>query len=208
MAFAGIPVAALDFYEDLENDNSKTFWTAHKQVYDDAVKAPLLDLAAAVADEFGPAKLFRPYRDVRFSKDKTLYKTQQGMWFEASRRYVHVSAAGLFAGGGYWRTSPAQVARLRRAAADDDAGPALERALSALRAADLEISGERISRVPAGFAKDHPRADLLRCKTITCGRDFGCPPWLATPAAQERIVAVWRAMSPVIAWLDAYVGDD
>ncbi len=72
MTFNGIPVAALDFYEDLETDNSKAFWTAHKQVYDEMVKAPLEALSAALAPEFGTPKFFRPYRDIRFAKVKSL----------------------------------------------------------------------------------------------------------------------------------------
>ena len=59
----------------------KAFWTAHKDVYDEQVKAPLVALAAALGPEFGEAKLFRPYRDIRFAKDKTPYKTHEGVWF-------------------------------------------------------------------------------------------------------------------------------
>src|SRR5438270_6505775 len=117
MVFAGIPTAALDFYEDLEADNSKAFWTVHKSIYDDQVKAPLDALAHALEPEFGAPKFFRPYRDVRFSKDKTPYKTHQGVWFGESARYLHVSAAGLFLAAGYWDTSSSQVDRLRRAVA-------------------------------------------------------------------------------------------
>ena len=90
MAFAGIPLAALDFYEDLEADNSKAFWTEHKHVYDEQVKAPLQALAEALAKDFGAPKFFRPYRDVRFSKDKTPYKTHQGIWFGETSTYVQV----------------------------------------------------------------------------------------------------------------------
>ena len=127
MTFAGIPVAALDFYEDLEADNSKSFWTAHKQIYEESVRTPLEALAAELEPEFGSPKLFRPYRDVRFAKDKTPYKTQQGMWFAESARYVAVSAAGLFIAGGYWGTASDQVGRLRRAVDDDVAGGQLEK---------------------------------------------------------------------------------
>ena len=81
--FAGFPVAALDFYDDLEVDNTKSFWTAHKQVYDECVKAPMTAFCAALESEFGPAKVFRPYRDVRFAKDKTPYKTHQGAFVAA-----------------------------------------------------------------------------------------------------------------------------
>ena len=208
MSFTGIPIAALDFYEDLENDNTKSFWTAHKPIYEESVKAPMLALAAAVEGEFGKAKLFRPYRDVRFSKDKTPYKVHQGMWFGESSRYVHVGAPGLFVAGGYWQSSPAQVSRYRRAVDDEVAGPALERAITLVRKAKLDISGEQVSRVPTGFDRDHPRADLLRYKTLTCGRDFGAPAWLATPKAKAEIVKAWRAMTPLINWLDTHVGRD
>lgn len=71
MSFTGFPVAVLDFYEDLEVDNSKTFWTAHKDTYDTCVRAPMDALCAELAEEFGTAKMFRPYRDVRFSKEKS-----------------------------------------------------------------------------------------------------------------------------------------
>lgn len=208
MTFSGIPVAALDFYEDLENDNSKAFWQANKHVYEESVKAPLLALAAELEKEFGPAKLFRPYRDVRFSKDKTPYKTHQGAWFGESSRYLHVGPAGLFVAGGYWQTSSEQVARLRRAVADDVAGAALARSIKDVTRSKLALGGDQLSRVPSGFDKDHPRADLLRYKTMTVSREFGCPAWLSTPKARTEIVKAWRSMAPLIAWLDTHIGDD
>ncbi|HLY34300.1 MAG TPA: DUF2461 domain-containing protein [Jatrophihabitantaceae bacterium] len=208
MTFTGIPVAALDFYEDLEGDNSKAFWTAHKHVYDESVKAPLEALAAELDNEFGTAKMFRPYRDIRFAKDKTPYKTHQGMWFAESSVYMHVSAAGVFVAGGYWDTSSAQVDRMRRAVADDVAGPQLERTVAALRKGGFDIGGETITRVPPGFAKDHPRADLLRYKSLTAHRELGCPDWLSTKRAKTEIVKAWRKLAPLTAWLDTHVGRD
>jgi uncharacterized protein (TIGR02453 family) len=206
VSFTGIPIAALDFYEDLENDNSKPFWTAHKSVYDTAVRAPLEALAEALGPEFGSAKLFRPYRDVRFAKDKTPYKTHQGVWFGESSLYLHVSGAGLFVAGGYWDTSSAQVDRLRRAVADDVAGAALQRAIAAVTKAKFEIGGEQLTRVPSGFPKDHPRADLLRHKSLTAHREIGCPAWLSTRRAQSEIAKAWRSIGPLVTWLDTHVG--
>jgi uncharacterized protein (TIGR02453 family) len=208
MAFAGIPVAALDFYEDLENDNTKSFWTAHKHVYDESVRAPLEALALELEKQYGPAKLFRPYRDVRFAKDKTPYKTHQGVWFGETSLYLQISAAGLRLAGGYWETSSTQVDRLRRAVADDVVGPQLERALAGLRRKGLEVGGEQLTRVPSGYPKDHPRADLLRHKTLTAAADLGGPGWLATPKAKAEIVRAWRGMAPMITWLDTHVGRD
>ncbi len=206
MSVTGIPIAALDFYEDLENDNTKTFWQAHKSVYDEQVKAPIQALAAALAPEFGEPKIFRPYRDVRFSKDKTPYKTHQGVWFGESSRYFHISAAGLFVAAGYWHMESAQVARLRRAVADDVAGPTLERAVATITKARYRLGGEQLTRVPAGFDKDHPRADLLRYKTLTGARDFDCPAWLSTSRAKGELTKAFRALTPLVTWLDTQVG--
>ena len=208
MTFTGIPIAALDFYEDLENDNSKAFWTAHKAIYDEQVKAPITTLCDELAKTFGDYKLFRPYRDVRFSRDKTPYKTHQGVWFAETSVYVEVSAAGLRVAGGYWSTSSPQVQRLRRAVADDVVGPQLERALAKVRRAGHEVRGEQLTRVPPGFEKDHPRAELLRYKTLTAGTMLGVPDWLATPDARRRIAASLRSLAPLITWLNANVGQD
>jgi len=208
VTFTGIPLAALDFYEDLEADNSKAFWTAHKEVYDEEVRAPLEALAVALTPEFGPAKFFRPYRDVRFARDKTPYKTHQGIWFAATSRYLHVSAAGLFVAGGYWSTSSTQVERLRRAVADDIAGAELARAVTTIASSGLELGGSRLTRVPAGYAKDHPRAQLLRHRSMVVSRDFGCPAWLSSKRAKTEITKTWRFMAPVIDWLDSHVGAD
>jgi uncharacterized protein (TIGR02453 family) len=208
MAFTGIPVAALDFYEDLEADNTKAFWTAHKQVYDGQVKAPLEALCEALEPEFGTPKFFRPYRDVRFAKDKTPYKTHQGIWFTETARYLHVSAAGLFVAGGYWDTSSPQVERLRRAVADDVSGPALERAVAAVTKAKFELGGQQLTRVPAGHPKDHPRAEFLRYKSLTAHRELGCPPWLSTKRAKAEIAKSLRALAPLVTWLETHVGRD
>jgi len=170
------------------------------------VRAPLETLCLELEKQYGPAKLFRPYRDVRFAKDKTPYKTHQGAWFGESSLYVQISAAGLFVAGGYWQTSSEQVWRLRRGVDDDVAGPALGRVVATLRRKGYEVGGEQLSRVPSGFAKDHPRAELLRHKTLTARRDLGCPEWLATPKAKAEIVKAWRGLQPLVEWLDTHVG--
>jgi uncharacterized protein (DUF2461 family) len=69
MAFTGIPAAALDFYKDLQNDNSRGFWTEYKHVNEESVRAPMTALAAELEKQFGPGMFFRPYRDVRLSKE-------------------------------------------------------------------------------------------------------------------------------------------
>ncbi|SOD74149.1 uncharacterized protein (TIGR02453 family) [Jatrophihabitans sp. GAS493] len=204
--FTGIPVAALDFYEDLEDDNSKAFWTAHKKIYDESVRQPMEALVAALAPEFGPAKLFRPYRDVRFAKDKTPYKTHQGAWFGDASLYLEISAAGLRVAGGYWQCASDQVARLRRGVADDVAGPQLERVIAGVTRAKFSVNGEQLTRVPAGYPKDHPRVELLRYKTLIAQRMYGAPAWLSTARAKSEVAKGWRSIGPLCEWLDTHVG--
>ncbi len=204
--FTGIPVAALDFYEDLEADNSRAFWLAHKDVYTEAVLTPLTALAADLAAEFGPVKIFRPYRDVRFAKDKTPYKTQQGLWFGETSRYLHIDAAGLLVGGGLYRLSSDQLQRYRRALDSPVSAGVLDRAVRSCEKAGLHLGGDRLVRVPSGFAKDHPQAELLRHKSVTVSAQLDAPPWLATPRARVEIVRRFRAMQPVVSWLDHHVG--
>ena len=206
MSFTGIPFAALDFYEDLEADNSKPFWVAHKHIYDEQVKAPLTALAAELEQEFGPAKFFRPYRDVRFAKDKTPYKDHQGVYFGETRRYLHVSAAGMYASGGIYEMASDQVDRYRRAVDDDIASTMLETAIAAARKAKLIVNGQQLTRVPSGYDKQHQRAELLRYKSLYATRDFGCPEWLQTTKAKTELIKAWRAMQQLIDWLDKHVG--
>jgi uncharacterized protein (TIGR02453 family) len=140
------------------------------------------------------------------AKDKTPYKTHQGVWFGETSVYLHVSAAGLMVAAGYWQTGSDQVARLRRAVDDDVAGAELQRALAAVKKAGYEVGGERLTRVPSGYEKDHPRAELLRIKSLTGHRDFDAPEWLTTKRAKTEIVKSWRKAAPLTGWLHTHVG--
>ena len=116
MAFSGWPEEALDFYDGLAVDNTKTYWTENKAVYTDKILRPMTDLTEELAAEFGEPKIFRPYRDVRFSPDKTPYKTHIGAVVGGSG-YVQLSAEGLGAGAGMWEMNTDQLARYRAAVA-------------------------------------------------------------------------------------------
>ena len=208
MTFSGIPIAALDFYEDLAADNSKAFWTAHKEVYDAKVREPIVALLAELEEEFGSAKIFRPYRDVRFSKDKTPYKTAQGAFVGVTPGlgyYVQIDAAGLYLGGGYHHSSPEHVSRFRTAVDDEIRGGELEKILAGLTAAKFEIGGERLKTVPRGYPADHPRIDLLRHKSLTAGKALGAPKWLETKRTVTEVRKSWQAVRPLVEWLDRVV---
>ena len=209
MAFDGFPEQALDFYEGLVADNSKAYWNDHRAIYDEAVKEPMLALLAGLADEFGQAKLFRPYRDVRFSKDKTPYKTAAAAALGDDVQgglYVQLSAGGLMAAGGAHGLSTDQARRLRAAAAEDAAGAALVDVLATLRSAGFTVEGERLSRVPAEFGADHPRADLLTLKTLFAYRLFEPDEWLHTAKAAQVVAGAWREVTPLNDWLRLHVG--
>ncbi|MEV0297313.1 DUF2461 domain-containing protein [Nocardia sp. NPDC050710] len=207
--FSGFPLTGLDFYEDLEADNSKTFWTAHKNVYEESVRAPMVALTAQLEPDFGTAKIFRPYRDVRFSKDKVPYKTAQGAVVGTAPGtgwYVQISAAGLFVGGGFYSGTPAQIAQLRATIDDEVRGAELEAILAKLSKSGFDIGGEKLKTKPKGYEADHPRIDLLRHKSITCHKEFGAPAWLPTARAATEVRKTWETMRPFIDWLTAVVG--
>jgi uncharacterized protein (TIGR02453 family) len=206
VAFRGWPSEALEFYEGLEADNSKTYWEAHRAVYEDQVRAPMVALLADLEPEFGPAKIFRPYRDVRFSADKTPYKTAIAATVERGG-YIHLSAQGLSAGNGMYHMEADQLARYRAAVHDDASGATLEKLVAEAARGGIEISGhDRLKRTPRGYAADHPRADLLRHKGIVAWKSWPVAPWLGTPAAKKRIVEFLRATTPLKDWLATHVG--
>ncbi len=204
MTFRGFPESALMFYEGLEADNSKTYWTKHKQTYDEDVRAPMQALLADLEPEFGAANVYRPYRDVRFSKDKTPYKTAVAA--SAGSHYAQLGADGLMVAGGYYDTAPDQVARLRRAVDDDIQGAALERIVATLRRAGWEIGGQRLKTRPRGFDADHPRIELLRHRTLVAHRHWEPAPWLHTARARQRVQKAWRELGDLGSWLDSNVG--
>jgi uncharacterized protein (TIGR02453 family) len=206
MTFHGWPAESLEFYEGLEADNSKTYWTEHKAAYEAYVLAPMTALLDELADEFGDGKIFRPYRDVRFSRDKSPYKTVIGATLSRGG-YIQLSAQGLAAGSGYYVMASDQVDRYRKAVADDRTGDELSRELKKLAKQRVAVvSGQALKTVPRGYPKDHPRADLLRNKSLIAWHEWPVEPWLETAAVKDRLVWFFQAARPLTAWLDARVG--
>ena len=205
MAFEGWPAEALEFYEGLAADNSKSYWLAHKRVYDECVLAPMRELVAEIETEPGESKIFRPYRDVRFSKDKSPYKTEIAAAFRNG--YVRLSAEGLGAGRGMHEMAPDQLDRYRNAVAADVTGQALARLVTTLRGQDIGVQGhEALKNVPRGYPADHPRAELLRQKGLYAWKQWPVEPWLGTPAARTKVTGFLAAVEPLSDWLDQHVG--
>ena len=209
MAFTGWPVEAVEFYEGLTADNSKTYWQGNKAVYDDCVRAPMEQLLAELADEFGPAKLFRPYRDVRFSADKTPYKTTCAATLGSGpcQAYVSFSADGLSAGGGVYVPDSAALQRYRAAVTREKSGAELAAIVLALREAGFTtMAHEVLKTAPRGTAADHPRIELLRHKGLAVMKAWPVGAWMGTAKAKDRVVTALRAAAPLSEWLTRNVG--
>jgi uncharacterized protein (TIGR02453 family) len=206
MTFRGWPVEAVEFYEGLLADNSRVYWQDHKHVYEECVRAPMDALLTDLGPEFGEGKIFRPYRDVRFSKDKAPYKTAIAATLERGG-YIQMSADGLAAGCGLYRPAPDQLERYRAAVADARKGPALVKVVEAARAAKIDITAsETLKTAPRGWPKDHPRIDLLRQKGLIAWREWPVGAWLGTAKATQRVVDFLHDAAPVQRWLDRSVG--
>lgn len=206
MPFRGWPAEALDFFDGLAADNSRTYWQANKDTYERLVRAPMDALLAELAPEFGPPKVFRAYRDVRFSADKTPYKTNIGAMVGQSN-YVQLSSNGLGAGSGVFHMAPDQLDRYRRAVADDATGGVLAAIVAGLEAEGIGlIAHDVLKTAPRGYPRDHPRADLLRRKGVAAWKEWPPAPWLGTKAAKNRVVAFLRTAEPLRTWLSDHVG--
>ncbi len=202
--FTGFPAAALEFYAALEENNNRQWWQENKATYDAAVLAPLSALLAGLEPRFGSGRIFRPYRDMRFSPSQEPYKIGQGIFLsnhEDVGYYLHLNAAGLIVGGGYHSAAPAQLARYRAAVDATSSGTALVGIVELLQASGFAIAGQTLKTLPRGFAKDHPRQQLLRHKTLSASLQLGQPDWMDSPSAHEHIAEQWDRLRPLVDWV-------
>ncbi|MCB2203299.1 DUF2461 domain-containing protein [bacterium] len=216
--FNGFPKATMRFLRDLKKNNDRDWFNANKPVYEQNVKEPMLQLLSTLAVRMKglqpdiilePKKaMYRIYRDVRFSKDKSPYKT----WIAAAftfngydRKhdaafYFHITPGEVGIGGGLYNPMGDRLKNLR-AAIDSDA--------DALRAIIGEkkfvkefggMIGDELQRVPQGYDREHPAADLLKKKQFLCWKEV--PGSLIHEAEfLEELVRDFSAMSPFVRWL-------
>jgi uncharacterized protein (TIGR02453 family) len=166
----------------------------------------MTELTEELAPEFGEPKIFRPYRDIRFSADKTPYKTHIGA-VVGDAGYVQLSAEGLAAGAGMWQMNPGQLARYRAAVASDRLGPELEHIIAVIEKEGITVHGHgALKSAPRGYPADHPRITLLRYKGLTAWKEWPVEAWLETAAAKDRLVSFFRTARPLCSWLADHVG--
>jgi len=212
--FDGWPPEALTWFQGIEVNNEKAWWDAHRETYRTCVRAPLEALLDDLAPEFGQAKIFRPYRDTRFSADKRPYKENAaatvhgggGGGADGPGLYVSVSADGLEVGAGHYWLARDQVERYRAAAGDPGTGAELGKLLAELDTLGLAAGGERLKTAPRGWPRDHPRIGLLRHKSLYVMRHHPPGPWLHGAEAREVVAADWRATRPLLDWMEREIG--
>jgi uncharacterized protein (TIGR02453 family) len=211
--FTGFAAEAFDWLDGLRADNSTAWFHAHRDVYERAVRGELEAMLDELTAHYGGrARLLRQNRDVRFTPDKSPYKTETygviaGRPGSAAALYAQLSGAGLMAGTGYYVMAGDQLARYRDAVAGDDTGERLERALEEATAGGLEIWGEALKTVPRGFPRDHPRVRWLRHRALFAGRRLARgPDGIGRDAALAHAHQVWGACAALNTWLDATVG--
>jgi len=214
MAFTGFGEHAIDFYDGLEADNSKSYWEDNKHVYAVDVRAPMEALLAELSPEFASESsrvtVFRPYRDVRFARDKTPYKTHCGGVIEPGRGagayYVEVGPAGLRVGGGCFHLESDQLARFRTAVASEVHGKALADIVSRLERGGWSILGEQLKTKPRGYDVDHPRIGLLRHKSLYAVRVWEPDDVLHERETLPRVRKAFRALRAINEWAQDHVG--
>jgi uncharacterized protein (TIGR02453 family) len=210
--FDGFGADVREWFEGLERDNSRAYFTATRTFYDERVRGQMQALLDELAQRLGgEPRIFRQHRDLRFSRDRSPYKTNTygvitGTPLAGPGLYVSISAHALVAGSGYHVMARDLLDRYREALAGEAHGPALAAATAAARHAGLELWGDSLATAPRGYPREHPRIELLRRTSLSLGaaRELGAG--IGRAPALRFCERTWRAAAPVTGWLDAHVG--
>lgn len=179
------------FLKELEKNNNREWFDANKHRYESAVREPALAYIEAMAPHLAkisgafvasPKKvggsLMRVYRDIRFSKDKTPYKTNIGIQFRhvagkdvhAPGFYLHIEPATVFMGAGIWRPDSATVNNTRMHM--DNSQAEWKKLVAALKRKGFELHGESLKKPPRGYPADHPLIEDLKRKDFIATQDL------------------------------------
>ncbi len=229
--FQGFSPDAVQFLAELAQNNNRDWFQPRKGDYERLLKRPMEELCDALEGQFRSRGIplhadaarspFRIYRDTRFSKDKSPYKTHIAASFgwagdgpdaaagrshtenvHASGGYFHLSPGEIYVGGGVWHPEPSWLKAFRdRIVADDDSFRAIAEAPAFVEAfGAVSDDGESLKRVPPGYPADHPSADLLRKKNVTFGRRLSDDEALG-PDLPRAIADAFEIATPLMRWL-------
>jgi uncharacterized protein (TIGR02453 family) len=206
MAFDGFDPDAFAFYRELEVHNERPWWLANKARYDEHVRGPFEALAEELEPVASAVKVYRPYRDVRFSHDKTPYKTRQGMFAQRAPGigwFLNLDASGVSLGGGFF--GDASMTKAYRAAVEAvGPGTELEGIVRDLEAAGYAMGGEQLKTAPRGIAVDHPRIELLRYRWMTARKHVDEAD-ATGPALLDALFDTVEELQPLVRWAVANV---
>lgn len=222
MTFDGFPRECLTFLEQLQANNTREWFEAHKADYEAHVLQPSrafvvalgerlrAEVPGVIADPKVNRSLFRLQRDTRFSQDKAPYKTNLGVWLwegergrmECSGFYVHLEPQSFLLGVGIYMFDKNMLHHYREAVDDREFGEALAAAVAQVEGAGLRLWGDHYKRVPQGYPADHPRARLLKFNGLTAGLELSAlPDELWTPQAVEHCAQTLLQALPLHLWL-------
>lgn len=210
--FEGFGPDVPEWFRGLEANNTKEYFTAGRGFFEASIRGPMEALLTELSDKLGgEVKMFRQNRDIRFSLDKSPYKTHTygvvcGSPVAPQGLYASISAHGLVAGSGYHAMARDQLDRYRDAVADDEHGPQLAKLLAKVLRAGLEVWGESVATAPRGYPKDHGRIELLRRKSLSLGATLDAERGISRNEGLKFLTKTWRAAEPVTGWLDQHVG--
>jgi uncharacterized protein (TIGR02453 family) len=210
--FDGFGPDVPEWFRGLEADNSREYFTARRDFFEGSIRGQMEALLTELSEKFGgEVKMFRQNRDIRFSPDKSPYKTHTygviyGSEIAAQGLYAAISAHGLVAGSGYHVMARDQLERYREAIADDAHGPELAKLIARVHKAGLDVWGESLATAPRGYPKDHERIELLRRKSLSLGATLDANRGIGRADGLKFVTKTWRAAAPVTGWLDEWVG--
>jgi uncharacterized protein (TIGR02453 family) len=210
--FEGFGPDVRNWFAGLEADNSREYFVGTRDFFEESVRGQMEALLTELSDKFGgEVKMFRQNRDIRFSRDKSPYKTNTygviyGANIAALGLYASVSSGGLVAGSGYHIMARDQLDWFRDHVADAKHGPELMKRVVKAEKAGLELWGETLATAPRGYPKDHERIELLRRKSLTLGATMKFGRGISRKDGLQFVAKTWRAAAPVTGWLDEHVG--
>jgi len=219
MGFSGFPAGGLEFLRALGEHNDRDWFEEHRSAWDEGIVPSMLawcsDLAERLRDVmprlvFVPrvgGSLYRLNRDIRFSRDKSPYKThvaallwEGGEKHDAPGVYLHVAPDEVIFGGGLYVFEEGRLDRYRKLL-HGDAAERLERALARAKRSGLKPDGEKLQRAPRGFDPEGLYAELAKFKGLVVGKTVKPAGWLHTREALDRSEAMARAYAPLHCWL-------
>lgn len=209
--FPGFSAGVFEWFAGLELDNSRDYFTATRERYESEIRGAFTLMLQELSATFGGSvRVFRQQNDMRFAP-KSPYKTRTYGVLEftspaKARLYADASVRGLYSGSGYHRFASDQLTRYRAAVVDDRAGARLIAARVAALDAGLELIGDSITSVPRAYPRDHPRADLLKNRSLLAGKLLPGAGGISRDDALEHVATTWHAAAPLARWLDEHVG--